>query len=172
MQSAMYPPEAIQPMRDELTAVGFEHLMTPEDVDRAVQGTKGTVFCMINSICRCAAGRARPSVARALQNKLIPNRMVTVFAGMERDAVDRVRQLHAKQAPPSSPSMCLFKDGKLAVMIQRSDIETRSPQELAQLLVSAFDTHCTRTGPSIPPEQFAKLNNVKSCGSAIPRLEN
>lgn len=172
MQSSMYPPEAIQPMRDELSAVGFEHLVTPEDVDRAVQGTKGTVFCMINSICGCAAGSARPAIAMALQNKKIPDKMVTVFAGMERDAVDRVRQLHAKHAAPSSPSMCLFKDGKLAVMVQRSDIETRSPQELAQMLVAVFDAHCTRTGPSISPEKFAMLNYVQSCGSAIPRLEN
>lgn len=170
MMPSMYPPEAVQPMRDELTSVGFEELKTPEDVDRVVKETKGTVLCVINSVCGCAAGSARPGIGLALQHTVIPDRLVTVFAGMEREAVDRVRELHAGAAAPSSPSVVLFKDGKVAGMLERSHIERRAPQEIAQMLVGAFDQLCTRPGPSIPPETFAKLEHLKICGSSIPRM--
>jgi putative YphP/YqiW family bacilliredoxin len=167
----IYPPDAVVPFREELTAVGFEELKTPADVDAAVTSTKGTMLCVINSVCGCAAGSARPGVGMALQNKLIPDKLVTVFAGMEREAVDRVRQLHAGAAPPSSPSMVLFKDGRVAAMFPRSDIEGRSPQEIAGALVKAFNEHCSRKGPSMPPEEFAKLKHIKMCGSQIPRFQ-
>lgn len=101
---------------------------------------------------------------------MIPDRLVTVFAGMEREAVERVRQLHASAAPPSSPSIALFKDGEIVRVVERHEIEGRGPQEIAQLLAKIFDQHCARPGPSIPPEQFAKLAHVKMCGSSIPRL--
>jgi len=166
----IYPPDAVVPFREELTAVGFEELKTPQDVDKAVASTKGTVFCVINSVCGCAAGSARPGVGMALQNKVIPDKLVTVFAGMEREAVDRVRQLHAEAAPPSSPSMVLFKDGKVAAMFPRSEIEGRSPQEIAEGLAEAFTEHCTKKGPSIPAEELAKLRHIKMCGSQIPRF--
>jgi len=91
----MYDIQAVQPMRDELVAVGFEDLRTSQDVDKVVGETKGTLFAMINSVCGCAAGSARPGVALALQHEVIPDRLVTVFAGMEHEAVDRVRELHA-----------------------------------------------------------------------------
>jgi putative YphP/YqiW family bacilliredoxin len=169
MLPPVYPPEAVKPFREELTSVGLRELLTPEDVDQ-VLSQKGTALCVINSICGCAAGSARPGVGLALQNRVIPDQLVTAFAGMEREAVERVRQLHAEVAPPSSPSIVLFKDGKVAAMIERHDIEGRSPQEIAAALVSVFNQHCTRPGPSIPPEQFAQLRHVQACGSGIPRM--
>jgi putative YphP/YqiW family bacilliredoxin len=165
----MYPEDLVKPLREELTVVGFEELATPEDVDRVVK-QKGTTLCVINSVCGCAAGAARPGVALALQNKVIPDRLVTVFAGMERDAVDRVRQLHAAAAAPSSPSMVLFKDGEVAAMVPRHEIEGRYPQEIAGGLAEMFNAHCSRPGPSIPPEKFATLTHAKICGSSIPRV--
>lgn len=167
-RAPMYDTEAVQPMRDELTAVGFEDVRTVEDVDRVFAETRGTLFVMVNSVCGCAAGSARPGVALALQHTTIPDRLVTVFAGMEYDAVDRVRERHVGYQP-SSPSMCLFKDGKLLHMVERRTIEGRSPQQVAQELKRVFDTYCSRPGPSIPPEEFAKLDHVQMCGSTIPR---
>lgn len=164
-----YPPDMVQPFRDELTVVGIQELLTPEEVDRAV-ASKGTVFCVINSICGCAGGTARPGVAAALQNKVIPDQIFSVFAGMEKEATDRVRQLHRDLAAPSSPSMVLFKDGKVVAMFPRSSIEGRYPQDLAADLADAFNKHCTKAGPSIPAEKFAKLSHAKACGSSIPRM--
>jgi putative YphP/YqiW family bacilliredoxin len=168
MLPPMYPSEAVQPFRDELNVVGLKDLLTPEDVEKAVKAG-GTTFCVINSVCGCAAGAARPAVALALQNKVIPDNLVTVFAGMERDAVNKVREFHAAAAPPSSPSIVLFKDGQVAEMFGRERIEGRQAQEIAADLVAAFDRHCSKPGPSIPPDQFAKLSHVQACGSSIPR---
>jgi putative YphP/YqiW family bacilliredoxin len=164
----MYPHEAVQPFRDELSAVGLKDLMTPEEVDRALTA-RGTTLCVINSVCGCAGGTARPAVAMALQNKVIPDQLVAVFAGMERDAVNKVREYHAAAAPPSSPSIVLFKDGKVAEIFGRERIEQRGAQDVAADLVDAFNRHCSKPGPSIPPEQFAKLSHVQACGSSIPR---
>jgi len=163
MLPPIYPPDAVQPFRDELNVVGLKDLHTPEDVDGAVKA-KGTTFCVINSVCGCAAGAARPAVALALQNKVIPDNLVTVFAGMEREAVDKVRQYHATAAPPSSPAIVLFKDGQVAEMFGRDRIEGRTAPEIAADLVEAFNRHCAKPGPSIPPEQFAKLSHVQACG--------
>ena len=168
MLPPIYPPDAVQPFRDELNVVGLKDLMTPEDVDRTVKST-GTTLCVINSVCGCAAGAARPAIAMALQNKLIPDNLTTVFAGMERDAVNKVREHHAAVAPPSSPSIVLFKDGQVAEMFGRDRIEGRQAPEIAADLVEAFNKHCSKSGPSIPPDQYAKLNFVQACGSNIPR---
>lgn len=168
MLPPVYPPDAVVPFRQELTAVGLKELLTPEEVDRAV-AAKGTVFCVVNSICGCAGGTARPAVALALQNKVIPDGLFSVFAGMEREATDTLRRYHAEVAAPSSPSMVLFKDGKIVAMFPRSEIEGRVAPELAADLVAAFDAHCSKPGPSIPPAEFAKLKNVQACGSGIPR---
>ena len=168
MLPPIYPPDAVQPFRDEHNVVGLKDLLTPEEVDKAVKAG-GTTFCVINSVCGCAAGAARPAVALALQNKLIPDNLVTVFAGMEREAVNKVREYHAAAAPPSSPSIVLFKDEKVAAMFGRDRIEGRTAPEIAADLVAAFDQHCSKPGPSIPPEQFAKLSHVQACGSSIPR---
>jgi putative YphP/YqiW family bacilliredoxin len=167
-RTPMYDIQAVQPMRDELVAVGFEDLRTSQDVDKVVGETKGTLFAMINSVCGCAAGSARPGVALALQHEVIPDRLVTVFAGMEHEAVDRVRELHAAY-PPSSPSMVLFKDGKLVAMVERRMIEGKTPGQLAIELAQIFARYCSRPGPSIPASEFAKLDFAKVCGSSIPR---
>jgi putative YphP/YqiW family bacilliredoxin len=169
MLSPSYPPDMVQPFRDELTAVGIKELLTPEEVDRAV-ASKGTVFCVINSICGCAGGTVRPAVAASLQNKVIPDQIVSVFAGMEKEATDKLRAYHREAAAPSSPSMVLFKDGKVVAMFPRGSVEGRYPQEVAAALVEAFDAHCSKPGPSIPPEQFSKLGHAKVCGSTIPRM--
>ncbi len=164
----MYDLEAVQPMREELVAVGFEDLRTSQDVDKVFGETKGTLLVMINSVCGCAAGSARPGVALALQHSVIPDRLVTVFAGMEYDAVDRVRALHAGY-PPSSPSMALFKGGELVAMVERKMIEGKTPEEIAGDLVQLFNRYCSRPGPSIPASQFARLDFARVCGSSIPR---
>ena len=169
MLPPIYPPDAVQPFRDELNVVGLKDLLTPEDVEKAVKAG-GTTFCVVNSVCGCAAGAARPAVALALQNKVIPDNLVTVFAGMEREAVNKVREYHASVAPPSSPSIVLFKDGRVAEMFGRERIEGRTAPEIAADLVEAFNRHCSKPGPSIPPEQFARLRNVQACGSSIPRM--
>lgn len=169
MKPPSYPPEAVQPMRDETTVVGFQELLSAEDVEREVVQSKGTVFAFINSVCGCAAGGARPGLAAALQNDRIPDKLVTAFAGMEHEAVQRLRELHAP-VPPSSPCMILFKDGRAAIVIPRSEIEGRPPQMIAEGLRNLFSEHCTRPGPSIPPSEFAKLEFAKVCGSSIPRI--
>lgn len=165
----MYDPAAVQPMRDELVAVGFEELRTPDDVDAAVRDTKGVLFVVLNSVCGCAAGSARPAATKALQHSVIPDRFVTVFAGMERDAVDRMRS-HFPGYAPSSPCMALLKDGKLELMLQRHDIEGRSAEEIAEELRRNFDVLCGRPGPSIPAEEYERLEYDRVCGSRIPRL--
>lgn len=165
----MYDPIAVQPMRDELTDVGFEELLTPEAVDSAVRDTEGILLVVVNSVCGCAAGSARPAAARALQHTVIPDRAVTVFAGQERDAVDRMRA-HFAGAAPSSPAMAIFRNGVLEFMMHRHDIEGRSAEEIAADLRHYFDLFCTRQGPSIPREQFERLEYERTCGSHIPRL--
>ena len=165
----MYDEDAVQPMRDELIAYGFEEARTQEEVDQAVSETKGTVLMVVNSVCGCAAGSARPGAGAALQNKMIPDRMVTVFAGQDRDAVEQLRGVHLKDFPPSSPSMALFQDGKVVYMMHRHMIEGRGPQQIAQELSRVFDQYCTKQGPSIPAEDFAKVQHAVACGSTIPR---
>lgn len=165
----MYDPVAVQPMREELTTVGFEELLTPEMVDAALGDTTGLLFVVVNSVCGCAAGSARPAATSALQHSRIPDRFVTVFAGQEREAVDRMRSYFTGYAP-SSPCMALFKDGKLEVMLQRHDIEGRSAAEIAEELQGHFEELGSRQGPSIPKEEYEKLEYERTCGSHIPRL--
>ncbi|PLX32019.1 MAG: BrxA/BrxB family bacilliredoxin [Ignavibacteria bacterium] len=165
----MYDPQAVQPMRDELTAAGFEELLTAEQVDSAVNETEGTMLVVVNSVCGCAAGSARPAVTLALQHSTIPDRLVTVFAGQERDATDRMRSSFTDIAP-SSPSIAILRDGRLEFMLQRHDIEGRSADEIAEDLRQIFDTICSRPGPSIPREEYEKLEHERTCGSRIPRI--
>lgn len=136
----MYPDYLVAPMRQELTDVGFEDLRTPEEVDTAIN-QDGTVFVVVNSVCGCAAANARPAAKAAIQNDKKPAKIVTVFAGVEKDAVDKARSYMAPY-PPSSPSMALFKDGKLVHMIERHHIEGRPAQMIADNLVAAFDEYC------------------------------
>ena len=127
-------------MRAELTKVGFEELKTAEDVDNAISG-EGTVFVVVNSVCGCAAANARPAARLAAANEKHPDKLVTVFAGMEKEAVDRARG-YMMPFPPSSPAMALFKDGKLVLMIERHQIEGRPAQMIADSLIGAFDQYC------------------------------
>ncbi len=161
-----YDEDAVQPMRTELTAVGFAEMRSPDDVDRAFDGP-GTAVVVINSVCGCAAGGARPGVTRALQNSKIPDRLVTSFAGQDKAAVNRIRQ-RLSSIPPSSPFIAVLKDGKPVHVMQRSDIEGKDANRVASELVAAFNQHCARSGPSIPAEQYAKLTGVQVCGSSIP----
>lgn len=136
----MYPEYLVAPMREELTQVGFEELKTPEEVDQALQ-SEGTVFVVVNSVCGCAAANARPAAKIAVQSDKRPDKLVTVFAGMEKDAVEKARS-YMLPYPPSSPSMALFKDGKLVHMIERHQIEGRPAQLIADNLATAFDVYC------------------------------
>ncbi|MBD1394237.1 BrxA/BrxB family bacilliredoxin [Mucilaginibacter glaciei] len=136
----MYPEYLVAPMREDLTKVGFEELKDAQSVEQAIKG-EGTVFIMVNSVCGCAAANARPAAKLASQNDKHPDRLVTVFAGMEKDAVDAARNLMLPY-PPSSPSMALFKDGKLVHIIERHQIEGRPAQMIADNLIGAFDQYC------------------------------
>jgi|GEM_PF-11381 putative YphP/YqiW family bacilliredoxin len=168
----MYDVDAVQPMRDELIAVGFTELLTAAAVEAAVKVKDDkTVLVVINSVCGCAAGGARPGVSLALQNKIIPDKLYTVFAGQDKEAVERVRE-YIKDFPPSSPSIALFKNGELIHFTQRSYIEGFSPEQIASDLIEAFEKFCSGSGPSIDPEDFKKVLSAKACGSKIPSFKN
>ena len=127
-------------MREELTRAGVRELRTAADVDAAVQ-TGGTVMVVVNSVCGCAAGKARPGIAAALQHPHVPDSVTTVFAGADIEATARARQ-YFQPYPPSSPSIGLFRDGKLVFMMERRDIETRNATMIRDALTAAFDEHC------------------------------
>lgn len=138
-----YPEEFIGPMRQELTSLGVQETRTPEDVDAMLGAHGGTVMMVINSMCGCAAGRARPGVALALRHGVVPNTVATVFAGGDLEATARVRE-YLHDYPPSSPSVALFKDGKPVFMLQRHQIENRDATEIAKSLTEAFDQFCAK----------------------------
>ena len=137
-----YPEILIKPMRDELTQLGVQETRTPEQVDAAVQ-QPGTVMVIVNSVCGCAAGKARPGIAMALQNQTLPDRIVTVFAGGDIEATDHARS-YFKGYPPSSPSVGLLRDGELVYILQRHQIEGREAPQIASELTAAFDRFCTK----------------------------
>ncbi|MEQ1734719.1 MAG: BrxA/BrxB family bacilliredoxin [Bacteroidia bacterium] len=136
----MYPAEIVLPMKAELTQAGFEDLTTPEQVDAAIN-TQGTVLVVVNSVCGCAAGAARPGVKASLDNAKTPTKLTTVFAGFDSDAVAQARK-HFAPFPPSSPCVALFKDGKLQHLIERHNIEGRSAAMIAEHLKAAYDEFC------------------------------
>ena len=136
----MYPEQIVKPMKAELTSVGFEDLITPDQVDTAVN-SKGTVLVVVNSVCGCAAGAARPGVKLSIHNGKKPSKLTTVFAGFDTEAVAQARK-HMLPYPPSSPSIGLFKDGKLVHFIERHHIEGRSAEMIADNLKMAFDEFC------------------------------
>jgi putative YphP/YqiW family bacilliredoxin len=140
----MYPEEFVLPMRNELTSIGFKELRTAPEVDAVLAKPKGTVLVVVNSICGCAAGRARPAVALALENKARPNILATVFAGQDTDATVQARRYFTGYLP-SSPSVALLRDGKLVFMLERKDIEGRDPYGIAEDLTKAFDRFCSPT---------------------------
>lgn len=137
----MYPEEICTPMRQDLTSEGFEEMRTAEEVDSVLGSKEGTVLVMINSVCGCAAGNARPAAKMAAKHKKIPNKLTTVFAGQDKDAVAKVRE-YSMPYPPSSPSIALFKDGDLVHFIERHHIEGRPAQMIAENLMQAFDEYC------------------------------
>ncbi|MFT3981236.1 MAG: BrxA/BrxB family bacilliredoxin [Ferruginibacter sp.] len=137
----MYPAEIVIPMKEELTENGFKELLTADDVEAALS-QKGTTLVMINSVCGCSAGTARPGAILAVHNSSKkPDHVTTSFAGFDVDAVNQVRK-HLLPYPPSSPAIALFKDGELVHMIERHMIEGRSAQMIADNLIGAFETHC------------------------------
>jgi putative YphP/YqiW family bacilliredoxin len=165
----IYDPEAVAPMWQELAAVGVEPLTTPEQVDQLLGAGSGSALVIVNSVCGCAAGQARPGAMLALQNPVIPDRSVTVFAGVDRDAVERARA-YMTGYPPSSPCMGLFKDGKLVFVLERRDLQQMNEEQVALALRKAFDEHCKAPGPSIDPEKFKQLRPYQGCGSQIPLM--
>ena len=143
-----YPEEFVAPMRAELARLGVDELRTPEAVDDAVKNTRGTLMIVVNSICGCAAGKARPGVARALQHAIKPDRIATVFAGADIEATDRAR-CYFTGFRPSSPSIGILKDGQLVYMMERWQIEGRGPEEIAAELMNAFDKVCAPEATSV-----------------------
>jgi putative YphP/YqiW family bacilliredoxin len=139
-----YPEPLIAPMRHDLTQFGLEELRTPSDVDRVLGPNSGTVLVVTNSVCGCAAGKARPAVGMALRHSTRPDHAATVFAGADLESVDRLRELLAGY-PPSSPSMALFQDGKPIFVLHRHQIESREATDIARILTDAFDRHCATT---------------------------
>jgi len=139
----MYPEGMLAPMRQELTQAGIEEARTADAVENAIQ-QKGTLMVVVNSVCGCAAGRMRPGVRAAVQSAVRPDRMITVFAGQDRDATDAARR-HFTGYPPSSPAIALMRDGQLVYMMQRSDIEVSDPMTIAGRLKQAFEKYCAKT---------------------------
>ena len=136
----MYPQEIVQPMRDELTAVGFKQINEVEQIEAEINAT-GTTLVVVNSICGCAAANARPGVRFSLDNEKVPSNLVTVFAGVDKEATTKARE-HMLPFPPSSPSIALFKDGELVHMLERHHIEGRMAGEIAQNLAAAYEEFC------------------------------
>lgn len=138
----MYPEELVAPMRSDLTTIGFKELKTPEEVDAELKDQKGTTLLVINSVCGCAAGAARPGVKWAVQNSdKKPDHLTTVFAGADVEAVAKARQ-YTLPYPPSSPAIALFKDGELVHFVERHHIEGRNAQMIGEHLVQVFDEFC------------------------------
>lgn len=137
----MYPEFMIAPMREELTRLGARELRTAEEVDAAITQSAGTTMVVVNSVCGCAAGKARPGVALALQHETKPDHVTTVFAGADVEATDRARSFFTGY-PPSSPAIALMKDGKLVYILERHQIENQEAHAIADRLTAAFDKHC------------------------------
>jgi putative YphP/YqiW family bacilliredoxin len=138
-----YPESFVAPMREELTSIGVEELRTAAAVDTAVKTTSGTLLIVVNSICGCAAGKARPGLALALQHPVRPDRVATVFAGADLEATERVRSYFTGYAP-SSPSIGLLRDGQVVWMLERRQIENQGPDQIAMMLVAAFEKFSTQ----------------------------
>ena len=137
----MYPEEIVIPMREDLTSKGFKELITVEDVDQHLNNSTGTSLVVINSVCGCAAGNARPAAKLAVDNDKKPDNILTVFAGFHTDATNQVRK-YCLPYPPSSPSMALFKDGSLVHFIERHNIEGKPADLIAENLIAAFQEYC------------------------------
>ena len=139
----MYPEEIVKPCREELTSIGVSELLTESDVDKVLGEKTGTTLVVVNSVCGCAAGGARPAVRLALQNPTVPDRLTTVFAGVDSEATDKARSYMVGYSP-SSPSVALFKDGQVVYMMERHMIEGYTPEQIAENLKTAFEKHCEK----------------------------
>jgi len=139
----MYDEMIVGPMRQELTRLGIQETRTAEDVDAVLGEKKGTVLVVVNSVCGCAAGMARPAVAMALESEVLPDKMITVFAGNDREATARAREYFVGYRP-SSPSIALIKDGQVVKMLERWQIEGRHAHDIASELTAAFNEHCRK----------------------------
>lgn len=153
----LYDPDAVRPMWEGLAECGVTPLKSSNEVDEAIQKA-GTTLLMVNSVCGCAGGIARPGVSVALQHNTIPDHLTMVFAGVDREATERARE-HMVGVAPSSPAIALFKDGKLVHMLERRHIERMTEQDVAQKLTNAFDEHCSRQGPSVAREVYEKTRS-------------
>jgi putative YphP/YqiW family bacilliredoxin len=140
----MYDEMIVAPMRHELARLGIQETKTAAEVDAVLGEKKGTVLVIVNSVCGCAAGNARPAVAQAMQNSTLPDKVITVFAGNDREATTRAREYFVGYRP-SSPSMALIRDGQVVKMLERWNIEGRHSTEIAQELKEAFDQYCAKT---------------------------
>ena len=137
----MYDPDLTKPMREELTKNGILELRTVEEVDETLNNNKGTLLVIVNSVCGCGAGTARPGLLLSLKNNKLPNKVVTVFAGVDKEATEKARS-YFKNYSPSSPSMFLFKDNNVIFALERNNIEGKDPEEVSHLLIDAYDNFC------------------------------
>jgi bacilliredoxin len=165
---SMYDREAVQWMWEELEQCGVKSLTTDAEVDSALQ-KPGTTLVVVNSVCGCAAGAARPGITRALQSNVIPDHLTAVFAGVDTEATERARA-HMPKIPPSSPAVAIFKDGVLVYSLERRHIQLMNVAEVSAELERAFRQHCTGKGPSVSPEVYRKSAHALQCGSTIPRI--
>lgn len=171
MMPSRYDRDAVAFMWKELEQIGVKPLQKPEDVEHAVSKSPGTTLLVVNSVCGCAAGTARPGIALALQNKKIPGTLATVFAGVDVEATQKARDL-MPDIQPSSPSAFLFKDGQLVYAMHRHDIEGARPEAIAERLSGAFDKYCEADGPSVAPETVQKVFRLSvqpACGSSYEK---
>ena len=165
----MYDERFVTPMRQELTRLGVEELRTAAEVDAKLRDAHGTTLVVVNSVCGCAARNARPAVARALQNAVVPDVSTTVFAGQDREATERARGYFTGY-PPSSPQIALMKDGRVVFMLERYQIEGRNADEIARDLVGAFDRHCGAgtAGQEPSREQKPQAQKAQLPQAAVP----
>ena len=167
MQS-LYDIDAVRYMWKELSNIGVHSLTSSNDVEKALGNQEGTTLLIINSVCGCAAGHARPGLGLALQHNIIPDNMVTVFAGVDRLATQKARDF-LPDIDPSSPSIALFKNGELVYMMHRYMIERSDADGVSRELIAAFNQFCERTGPSVPKEVFENNFKAPQCSSTIPK---
>jgi putative YphP/YqiW family bacilliredoxin len=162
-----YPDAMVDPMREELTRLGVDELKTADEVDAAfADADDETMLLVINSVCGCAAGNARPAVAMAREADAQPDRYVTVFAGVDEKATDRVREQYLAGIPPSSPFLALFRDGQPVYIVERKHIEGRSANAIAADLVEAFEAYCTDEAP--PSDAPTRPDTDSAAGNGLP----
>lgn len=166
----LYDPQQVRPMWEELANAGVRPLTTPEEVDEVLGRDQGTALCVVNSVCGCAAGNARPGVTLSLQSNVIPDELVTVFAGMDQEAVARARA-YMPGIAPSSPAIALFKAGKPVHVLERRHIERMTAIQIANHLADVYGEHCSKAGPSVPRDVYERNESVDICGSTLSPYE-